>query len=95
MYDYKPSKSLLRILSKLVKKDKKTYQQLLAKIQEIINSYDIEHYKNLKHDLKEYKRTHIGHFVLVFRLNKKTNVIHFVDFDHHDKIYLKKSYPED
>ena len=95
MYNYKPSKHLKRILIKLSKKDKRLFQQLLNKIDEIINCKDIEHYKNLRHDLKEYKRAHIGHFVLIFRLDKKTNCIYFTDFDHHDKIYKKKFYPED
>ncbi len=50
----------------------------------------IRNYKNLKHSLKEFKRIHIGHFVLVFRLNKKENLIYFEDFDHHNNIYFKK-----
>jgi len=90
MFNYKTSKNLDKILLKLSKKDKKLYEQILKKIYEIVNSSDIEHYKNLKHDLKEFKRVHIGKFVLVFRFNKKEQLIYFTDFDNHDKIYLKK-----
>ena len=90
MLDYKISKNLDRILLKLSKKDKELYEQILKKIYEIVNSFDIEHYKNLKQNLKEFKRVHLGKFVLVFRFDKKEKIVYFADFDHHDKIYLKK-----
>ena len=90
MYKYKTSKNLDRILLKLSKKDKKLYEQILQKIDEIINSSDIEHYKNLRYDMKDKKRVHIGHFVLVFNLKKQENIIYFIDFDQHDKVYKKK-----
>ncbi|MBU4069382.1 MAG: type II toxin-antitoxin system RelE/ParE family toxin [Nanoarchaeota archaeon] len=91
MFDYKTSTNLDKILLKLSKKDKKLYEQILKKIHEIANSYDIEHYKNLKHDLKDFKRVHTGKFVLVFRFDKKEKLIYFTDFDHHDKIYMKRT----
>jgi len=37
--------------------------------------------------MKDSKRAHVGHFVLVFQYDKKNNLIRFDDFDHHDKIY--------
>lgn len=89
-YHYKTSKNLDRILEKLFKKDNSIYEQVIKKINEIINSPDIEHYKNLRYDLKEYKRVHIGHFVLVFKFNKTEKTIEFFDFDHHDVIYNKR-----
>ena len=89
-YNYKTSKNLDRILEKLSKKDKSLYEQVLNKIEEIINSSNIEHYKNLKYDLSDYKRAHIGHFVLLFEFNKTENLIEFSDFDHHDNIYKKR-----
>jgi len=90
MFDYRTSKNFDKILLRLSKKNKKLYEQVLKKIYEIINSSDIGHYKNLKHDLKDFKRVHLGKFVLVFRFNKKENLVYFTDFDHHDKIYLKR-----
>ena len=90
MYNYEIKPYLKRILDKLSKKDKSLYEQVLGKIEEIINSENVEHYKNLRHDLKEFKRVHIGHFILVFNFNKKENIIYFEDFDHHDKIYFKR-----
>ena len=86
-YNYRTSKNLDRVLEKLLKKDKATYEQIISKIREIINSSDVEHYKNLRYDLKDKKRVHIGHFVLVFKFNKTENLIEFDDFEHHDYIY--------
>ena len=90
MYSYEILPNLKEILQKLFKKDKTTYERIIKKIDEIINSYDIEHYKNLRHDLKEFKRVQVGHFVLVFRFIKQENKVIFVDFDNHDKIYKKR-----
>jgi len=90
MYLCDYSDTLKKILKKLSKKDKKLFEQILKKIEEIITSYNVENYKNLRNDLKEYKRVHVGHFVLVFRFIKSKNKIIFEDFDHHDNIYNKK-----
>ena len=87
MYNYEISEKLQKIMLKLSKKDKSLYEQLKNKINEIMNSNNVEHYKNLKNRLKEFKRVHVGHFVLVFRYDKKEDLIIFDDFDHHDKIY--------
>ena len=78
---------LEKIILKLSKKDKLLYGRVLKKINEIASCYDIEFYKNLRYDSKEGKRVHVGHFVLVFRFDKKNNLIIFDDFDHHDNIY--------
>lgn len=89
MYSYEILTSLNKILNKLSKKDKQLYEQVLRKIEDIITSYDIGHYKNLRHDMKDRKRTHVGHFVLVFKFIKEEDKIIFVDFDHHDNIYKR------
>ena len=52
MHNFKISEPLKEILSKLSKKDKNLYEQLLKKIDEVINSYDVEHYKNLRNNIK-------------------------------------------
>lgn len=90
MYNFEYSDKLKKILEKLSQKNKSLYEQVLTKIKEITNSSDIEHYKNLRHNLKEFKRVQIGHFVLVFKYYQNSNLISFEDFDHHDKIYLKR-----
>lgn len=87
--NYEISPNLKRILSKLSKKDPLTYERILKKIHDISNS-NPEHYKNLTKDLKEFKQVQIGPFVLVFNFIKENSLIIFQDFDHHDKVYLKR-----
>ena len=89
MHKFKTSEHLKNILSKLAKKDKQLYEQVLKKMQEISNNDNIEHYKNLKFNMKDSKRVHTGHFVLIFQYNPSADEINFDDFDHHDKIYNK------
>jgi len=74
-------------LVKIFKKDKTMYEKILKKIEEVIESGDIEHYKNLRHRVKDFKRVKIGHFVLIFSYDKIKDMISFEDFDHHDNIY--------
>jgi len=85
-FEIKPE--LEKKLVKLYKKDKLMYEKIIKKIDEIINSNDIEHYKNLRYDMKGSKRVHIGHFVLVFSFDKSKNLVSFEDYDHHDNIYF-------
>ncbi len=88
-YEIKPS--LKEILNKLSKKDKLMYERVLKKIEEIIACEDIEHYKNLRYDMKDRKRVQIGHFVLVFKFLKESDTLSFVDFGHHDEAYKRAS----
>jgi mRNA-degrading endonuclease RelE of RelBE toxin-antitoxin system len=89
MHQFQVSEYLQDILKKLSKKDKVLHERVLNKMKEIINSYEIEHYKNLMYDMKDSKEVHIGHFVLVFQYNSTLDMINFDDFDHHDKIFGK------
>lgn len=90
MYNFLISENLVEKLKKLSKKAKLLHEQVIKKINEIVSSSDIEHYKNLRYNLKDSKRVHIGHFVLIFQFNKSTNTIYFDDFDHHDNIYKNR-----
>lgn len=90
MFDFDVSDKLQIKISKLIKKDKKKAEILQRKIKEIIinDAESIKRYKNLRHDLSEYKRVHIeNNFVLAFTADLENNFILFYDFDHHDKIY--------
>ena len=89
MHEFEIKPDLDNILRKLYKKDRKLYNQILNKINEIINSEDIGHYKNLRYNLKDSKRVHIGHHVLIFHYDKLYDIIYFEDFDHHKNIYRK------
>lgn len=88
MRKFEISSKLEKILKKISKKDKKRYEATLKKIDEIVSNQDIEHYKNLSHTMKEFKRVHIdSHFVLVFKFEKK--IIKFEDLQHHDTVYRR------
>jgi YafQ family addiction module toxin component len=90
MFDYDFSEKLKLKVSKLIKKDRKRAGILYKKINQIsscdVNS--INHYKNLRGDMKDFKRVHIdSSFVLIFKVDVAKNFILFVDFDHHDYVY--------
>ena len=90
MFDFDMTDGLKLKVRKLLRKDKQKAEIINNKIREIVScdSSEIGHYKNLRHDLKGYKRVHINtHFVLTFKVDKQTNFILFVDFEHHDKAY--------
>lgn len=90
MREFDIEKKLHEILKKLSKKDRLRYEIIWKKINEIINSFGIDHYKNLKTPLQEFKRIHIDKsFVLIFKYDKANDKVIFYDFDHHDKIYKK------
>lgn len=86
MHNFEIKPELYRKLIKLSKKDNNSYEKVMKKIEEILNS-KIDHYKNLRYNMKESKRVHIGHFVLVFSYNKIKDIVSFEDYDHHDNIY--------
>ena len=88
MHKFAIEERLHQILKKFFKKDKKIYEIVWKKINEVINSSNIEHYKNLKFPMNEFKRVHIDKsFVLVFKYDKTNDKIKFYDLDHHNKIY--------
>lgn len=88
MRDFEIKPHLGKILKKLYKKNKIAHQAIYNKIREIISCDDVEHYKNLRHDMKDKKRVHVlGSFVLVFSYDKKKDFVSFLDYDHHDNIY--------
>ena len=92
MFKFNFSDELKLKIRKLLRKDKKRVEIIYKKVKEIINNNNktIDRYKNLKYNLKQYKRVHINrHFVLVFKVNKQNNHILFEDFAHHDDVYKK------
>ena len=70
MREFEIKPGLHKKLVKLSKKDKTAYEALMNKIQEVISSGDVEHHKNLRHNMKDSKRVQLGHFVLVFRASQ-------------------------
>ena len=87
IFTYKIEDSLKLKFKKFFKKRKNLYESCMNKISEIIKNP--EHYKPLRHDLKNIRRVHlIGPFIMVFTI--EGNIIKFLDVDHHDKIYKKR-----
>lgn len=90
MREFEVKPHLQNILRKLHKKDKVAYEAIMKKIEEIVESPTIDHYKNLRYDLKEMKRVHVAtHFVLIFSYDKSKDFITFLDFEHHDMVYRR------
>ena len=87
MREFEIKPGLKKKLIKISKKDKKRYEAILNKIEDIVNSSDVLHYKNLRYDMKDSKRVHIGSFVLVFSYDESKDFLSFEDYDHHDMIY--------
>ena len=86
MYVLQISPDLDKDFSKLVKKNRKQYEIIMKKVEEILQNP--QHYKNLRAPLQHLKRVHIDkHFVLVFSVDENTKVITLEDYDHHDNVY--------
>ena len=86
MYKFCIEEDLEKEFSKYYKKNKEFYNSIMKKIEEIVKCEDVNHYKNLKYHLKDFKRVHIlKSFVLIFKVEK--NTIKFIKLKHHDEIY--------
>jgi len=83
MYEIHPD--LDKILSKLSKKDKLQFEKILKKMDEIVHLSNVDHYKNLRNPLQNYKGVHLGHFVLLFKVEGYTIIFRY--YDHHDNVY--------
>lgn len=88
MYQDIYSEEITKKLAKLKKKYPGQYSQVRKKMDSIL-SEPTHSYKFLAHDMKGLNRVHLGHFVLVFRVNHQNKTISFEDYEHHDKIYGK------
>ena len=88
MYSLETKNNLDEKLKKLYKKDRKKYEIIIKKAEEVIKNP--HHYKNLRAPLQFLKRVHIDkHFVLTFSVDEKTKTVTLEDFNHHKKIYPK------
>lgn len=86
--DYELHDDLTKILYKLSSKDPALYNAIRNKVKEIKNGEYLDHYKNLRKPLQEYKRVHITEqFVLIFRADKQNDKLIFRYFEHRNKIY--------
>ncbi len=72
-------------LDKLKKKDKSLYLRIINKIIEISKNPELG--KPLRNVLKGKRRVHVGSFVLFYSIDKKKEIVTFLEFEHHDKAY--------
>jgi YafQ family addiction module toxin component len=88
MHNFSIEEKLKKKLNKIFKKDKTLYDAVSNKFKEILACSDINHYKNLRKPLQNFKRVHItSSFVLIFKYDESEDSIVFYDLDHHDSIY--------
>jgi addiction module RelE/StbE family toxin len=73
------------ILKKLKQKKPDVLKVLEKQIEKILRNPILG--KPLRNTLRNYRRIHVGHFVLIYEINILE--IRLLDFDHHDKIYKK------
>ncbi len=86
MYSIVISTTLDYKMKTLVKKNRKQYDIILRKVEEIIQHP--HRYKNLRSPMQHLKRVHIDkHFVLTFSIDEGDHLVVFMDIEHHDKIY--------
>ncbi len=62
MREFSIEENLKKILSKIFKKDNAMYAVIMKKIEEILTCDDVNHYKNLKKPLQDFKRPHFDCF---------------------------------
>jgi mRNA-degrading endonuclease RelE of RelBE toxin-antitoxin system len=67
----------------------KELDNLLKKRDEVMSCKDLNHYKNLKYDLKKYKKIHVNYSYIVLFFGDDS-IVYFVDYEHHNKIYKKR-----
>ena len=88
MYSLEIKPELHKKLAKLFKKNRKQYEIIMKKAQEIIQN--LQHYKNLRSPLHYLKEVHIDkHFVLTFSVDENTRTVTLEDYNHHTEIFKK------
>lgn len=86
MREVKFSKEFEKKLNKLKGQE---FQNVINKIDEISNYSDLNHYKNLKYDLKKFKRVHVNTSYVIIFYDELNKIIYFHNYAHHDEIYKK------
>jgi addiction module RelE/StbE family toxin len=76
---------VVAIFRKMWQKDSARFGQIEKKLLELAENPEIG--KPLKKPLKGYWRLHIGHYILMYRIDRKNQKILLVDYSHHDEAY--------
>lgn len=86
-YSLEIAEDLDRQFQKLQKKDRVTYESLAKKIDLVIENP--LHFKPLRAPLQNKRRVHVGPFVLIFTVDESNKIVRLLEFENHDKAYLK------
>jgi mRNA-degrading endonuclease RelE of RelBE toxin-antitoxin system len=79
---------LERQLRKMRRKNWVSFDSVISKIDEIVSSPDVEHYKNQRAPLNEFKGVHVlGNSILMFKYDKRMDRVLFYKLEHHDDAY--------
>ena len=73
------------IFRKMWQKDSVRFDQIGKKLVELAENPEIG--KPLKKPLRGFWRLHIGHYVLMYKVDRKNKKIILVDYAHHDEVY--------
>ncbi len=85
MYNLEVRENVDRIFKKLFKKDIVSFEYINKKIKEILENP--HHFKPLRAPLQNYRRVHIGNFVLVYSIDEKRKTVIIERYKHHDEAY--------
>ncbi len=86
MYNLEVREIVDRIFSKLAKRDKVSFEYINKKIIEIRENP--HHFKPLKSPMQNYRRVHIGSYVLIYSIEEKAKTVIIERYKHHDEVYL-------
>jgi len=86
LYTDQYSDKIAGSLAKLKKRDPEQYGIVRKKMDWIVANPE-HSYKFLSQSIKGLNRVHLGHFVLVFAIDREKRIVSFEDYNHHDKIY--------
>lgn len=80
-----PGPDVEAAFKKMAKKDPVRFEQVAKKLRELAENPEIG--KPLRNKLKGNRRLHIGHYVLLYTIDKKKQQIILIDYSHHDDVY--------
>ncbi len=85
MYELVLEERVKKKFNQLAKKDKKQAMLISKTIKKILQNPFSS--KPLKKPMQGLRREHVGSFVLVFSINRKSNKVIIEAYKHHDEVY--------
>jgi len=80
-----PGPGVEAAFKKIATKDPARFEQVAKKLRELAENPEAG--KPLRNKLKGNRRLHIGHYVLIYKIEKKKQQIILIDYAHHDDVY--------